>query len=177
MQEKTEPEGSAKSFIVYLAVDIAADYIAVELGRTVAAVEYMIAVVVAAVVVECIVAELGHTAAAVECTVAEFGHTVAAVECSLSVVDKIVRRLVEPPADSFGALLAVKSVAHVQALLAPVALLEKCSSREQSAGRRLDWRSGRRLPEVALNSAASAPLSRLPAVELDLKPFVTFPAP
>ena len=111
----------------------------VELGRTVAVER---------------IAELGRTAAAVERTVG-LGRTVA-VEAG-RIADKIERRLVEPPADSFEVLPAVKFAARFPVLLELAARPGRCSSRELSAGRKLDWRIGRRPLEVALNFAACAP--------------------
>ncbi len=70
---------------------------------------------------------------------------------------KIERRPVEPPVDSFEVSPAVKFVEHFQDPLELVERLGKCSSREQSAGRKLDWRNGRHPPAVAWNFAASAP--------------------
>ena len=116
------------------------------------------------VAVECIV-ELGRTVA-VERTV-ELGRTAAverivglgrivAVEAG-RIADKIERRLVEPPADSFEVLPAVKFAARFPVRLEPAARPGKCSSRELSADRKLDWRSGRRPLEVVWNFAACAP--------------------
>ena len=84
---------------------------------------------------DCTVADLGHTVAA-DCTVAGLGRT-AAVGCNSS-ANRIGSKLAELPADSFGALPAEEFAAHVQDPIAPVACLGKCSSRVQSAGRRLD---------------------------------------
>ena len=130
-------------------MDTAVDCIAVELGR-IAAVDCIVAELGRTAVVGCIVVELGRTAA-VDCMAVEFGRTVVAavVDCNSSAVNMIDCKLVEPPADSFEALLAEESAAHVQDPIAPVARLERYLSREQSVGQRLDWRSGRRLPAVA----------------------------
>lgn len=99
---------------------------------------------------------LGRTVAVAAADyIVDFGRIVA-IEYNL-IANKIARRLVEPPVDSFGAWLAVKYFAHVQAPLAPVARLERYSSRALSAGRKLDWRSGRRLLATAQNFAAYAP--------------------
>ena len=155
-------------------MDIAADCIVAGFGRIVAA-DYTVAGFGHTVAADYTVAGFGRTVAA-DCIVVGFGRTVAAEDCNSS-VHKIGNKLVEPPADSFGVLPVEGFAAHVQDPSAPVARPEKCSSREQSAGRRLDWRSGRRPPAVAWNFAASAPLSRLPVAVLDLEPFATFPAP
>ena len=128
-------------------MDTAIDYIAVELGHT-AAVDCIAVELDHTAAVDCIVVELDHTAA-VDCIVVELDRTAAVVDCNSSAVNRIDYKLVELPADSFGALLAEESAAHVQDPIAPVARLEKYSSREQSVGRRLDWHSGLRLLEVA----------------------------
>ena len=163
-----------KSFIVVLEDIAVADCIAaadciVEVGRIAEVAVERIAVAVACIaVVGRIVVEVEH--------IVEVGRIVA-VERKSVAWRKIERRIVEPPADSFEVSPAAKYFVRVRDRLEPVARLEKYSSRALSAVRKLDLHSGRRLPAVAWNFAASAPLSRLPAVALDLKPSVTFHAP
>ena len=128
------------------------------------------------IVVEDIVVEAGRIAVediaveagriVVDDIAVEFGHIVVEdiavgrmiVGNNLSVAScKIARKIVEPPADSFGVLLAVKLFAHVPDLLELAGRLGKCSSRALSAGRKLDWHSGRHPLEVVWNFAACAP--------------------
>ena len=180
MQQKTEPEDSVKDFIAVLAADIEfADYkievgCIADFGRIVVAADCIAGFGRIVVAADCI-AELGRIVVAAE-RIAGFGRIVVAVECNSVVWRRIENKLAEPPVDSSEVLLSVKYSAHVRDRLAPVARLEKCSSRALSADRKLDLRSGRRPPEVAWNSAASAPLFLLPAVALGLIPFSTFHA-